>query len=198
MALKIDTNDSAVAFHVIDGAVRFPYKVDARHAVAHHPLEWSLEPWDHKGTERGRRHVIERHRRETEDAEARARAKHFNAPMPLNLPDEVEITDEERAALDEHDRAVEEASERLKAFREKKAAEKAEADQIAADEALVRSPPPVVTGKRPFGRPGEPTAAELESMRKRDEKKAADDKLRAEKAEQDRIAEAEANGAKLT
>ena len=39
-----------------------------------------------------------------------------------------------------------------------------------------------------FGRKGEPTAAEVEAQRKRDERKAAGEKVAAEKAEQDRQA----------
>lgn len=204
MSLKIDTNSSVVAFHVLDGPVTFPYKADALSAVSRHPLEWSLEPWDHHGAERGRKHIIERHERETREAEERARAKHFNAPAPLKLPDPVELTPEEREAIEQHDRAVEEAKERLRAFREKKAAEKAEADQVAADEALVRSPPPRPDpgARRPFGRSGEPTAKEREMMQKRDEKiareKADAERMDREKAQADRIAAAEANGAKLT
>jgi hypothetical protein len=51
--------------------------------------------------------------------------------------------------------------------REKVAKEKAEADQIAADEALVAAPPPQVEVRRPFGRKGDPTPAEVAAMNKK-------------------------------
>jgi len=153
MALKIE-NNSAVAYHIVDGAVRFPYAVDAQQAVGAHPLEWRDTPW-------------------SADDAAEARKK-------LGLA-EPEVSDEERAAIEEHNKAVAEAQERLNAFREKQAKEKAEADQIAADEALVASPPPQVEMRRPFGRKGEPTPAEIAAMNK---KKAADEKAEFERGRQ--------------
>lgn len=171
MSIKTSANQSAVIHHVIDGPVTFPYAVDAHSAVSRFPAEWSLEPW-------------------SRDAEVKAREA---AGQPVE-----ELTPEEQAAVDDHAKAVAEANERLKAFREKKAEEKKEADQIAADEALVKSPAPRPDPnrpKRPFGRPGEPTPAELEQIKKREAKKAADDKIVADKAEQDRLAGA---GAKQT
>lgn len=170
MSIKISASQSAVAHHIIDGPVNFPYAVDAHSAVSRFPLEWSHQPW-------------------SREDEAKARQAMGES--------EVELTPEEQAAIDEHARAVAEANERLKAFREKKAEEKKEADQIAADEALVKSPAPRPDPKirRPFGRPGEPTKAELEQIRKREEKKANDERIVREKAEQDRI---ESSGAKQT
>ena len=47
--MKIDAATSAVAHHVKDGAVTFPYAVDARHAVSQHPDEWSWQPWGENG-----------------------------------------------------------------------------------------------------------------------------------------------------
>jgi hypothetical protein len=140
MALKIQENNSAVAYHVVGGAVTFPYAIDAQQAISTHPGEWSASPW-------------------SADDAAEARKK-------LGLA-EPEISDEERAAIDEHNKAVAEAQARLDAVREKLAKEKAEADQIAADEALVAAPPPQVEVRRPFGRKGEPTAAEVAAMNKK-------------------------------
>jgi hypothetical protein len=156
MSLKIAANMSAVAYHIIDGAFTFPYAVDAHSAVARHPGEWSHEPWSVEATER----AFQEAGTELE---------------PLSA--------EEQAALDEHAKAVAEANARLKAFREEKAAEKAKAAQAAADEALVKSPGPQPV-RRPFGRKGEPTAAELKMMRA--------------KEHEDNLAAAEAKGAKVT
>ena len=44
-----------VAYHIVDGAVVFPYAVDAHHAVSRFPSEWSRTPWPTKDT--GRVHV---------------------------------------------------------------------------------------------------------------------------------------------
>ncbi len=163
MSLKISANQSAVAHHIIDGPFTFPYAIDAHSAVARFPNEWSHEPW-------------------SQEDESRAREA---AGEPV-----VELTPEEQAAVDDHAKAVAEANERLKAFREKKAEEKKIADQVAADEALVKSPAPRPdpAARRPFGRKGEPTPAELELIRKRETKKAAEDKMVADKANEDRLA----------
>lgn len=115
MALKISANMSAVAHHILDGAFTFPYAIDAHSAVSRFPGEWSHEPW-------------------SREDEAMARQEMGETA--------VEVSPEEQAAIDEHAQAVAEANERLKAFRARKAEEKAEADQVAADEALVKSPPP--------------------------------------------------------
>ena len=158
-SIKVSAAMSAVAHHIIDGPFTFPYAIDAHSAVSRFPAEWSHEPWSHEASVKARQEIGQ----EVED-----------------------LSPEEKAALDEHAKAVAEANERLKAFREKKAEEKAEADQIAADEALVKSPGPlpVVKVKRPFGRKGEPTEAELKMIK---DKKAADD-----------LAAAERSGAKVT
>jgi hypothetical protein len=173
MSIKISGSQSAVAYHIVNGPFTFPYAVDAHSAVSRFPGEWSFTPWS---------------------LEAESKAREAAGEEVL------ELTPEEQAAIDEHARAVAEANERLKAFREKKAAEKAEADQVAADEALVKSPAPRPDPaiKRPFGRKGEPTAAELEQIRKREEKKANDERIVREKAEQDAQAAASASGAKFT
>lgn len=160
MALKIETNQSATAYHVIDGAVVFPYAIDAQSAIGRFPQEWSSSPW-------------------SAEAMADARKASGEPVEPL--------TPEEQAAIDEHAAAVAAAAERLAAFREKQAEEKKIADQVAADEALVASPPPRPdpTIRRPFGRTGDPTPAEIEAANKKAAKKAADDKMVAEKAAAD-------------
>jgi len=189
MALKINTNQSAVVYHVNDGAVTFPYAVDAQHAISNFPWEWRDEPWSPADAAKARDDIAERHAREVDDAKVRG------LPVPRDLPPPPpEPTPEEQAAIMEHAQAVAEANERLKVAREKAAKKKAEEDQIAADEAMVASPPPQPdpTRRRPFGRPGEPTPAELEQIKKREAavaaKKAADDKIVADKAEADRMA----------
>lgn len=175
MSIKISANQSAVAHHIIDGPTVFPYAIDAHSAISRFPGEWSKEPWSR-----------------AQEAKARESA---GQPMP-------EVTAEEQAEIDAHAQAVEEANERLKAFREKKAAEKAEADQIERDEALVKSPAP-----RPQPRINKPLtpaerrrkAAELTSEEQAEiEQREADERIVREKAEQDRWANATTGGAPIT
>ena len=175
MAIKIDTNQSATAYHIVTGAFVFPYAIDAQHAIGAHPLEWSETPW-------------------TADAAAAARQQlneRATASGEPPIPDPEPLSAEDQAALDEHNKAVAAAAERLAAYRERKAKEKEEADQIAADEALVATPPPTPdpTIRRPFGRKGEPTAAEIAAAKKLADKKAADEQAAA-KAKADQIAAA--------
>jgi hypothetical protein len=174
MSLKIDTNQSVVAYHIADGAVTFNYAVDARHAVSAHPNEWSMTPWSN------------------EDAEA-ARAKLRDQGRPVPEPEP--LSPEDQAALDEHNAAVAAAAERLAAYRQKKAEEQAAADQAAQDEAIIASAPPKPdpTIRRPFGRTGEPTPAELEQIRKREAEKAERERIQKEKADLDKGA-----GVKIT
>jgi hypothetical protein len=162
MPLKINTNQSATAYHIVGGAFHFPYAVDAHHAISNHPLEWSADPW-------------------TLENEATARQR-FNGRAQQTgaapLPEPPVLTPEEQAAIDEHAKAVAEANERLAEFRRMKAREKEFLDRVAADEALVASPPPRPdpTIRRPFGRKGEPTPAELKMI---DDKAKADAQARA-------------------
>lgn len=126
MALKIETNNSATAYHVVHGATLFPYAIDAQMAVAQHPLEWSDVPW-------------------TKEAESASRAeldKKLKAEGQPPLPAPVPLTPEDQKALDEHNKAVAEAAKRLDDYRKKKAEEQKIADQAAADEVLVATPPP--------------------------------------------------------
>jgi hypothetical protein len=172
MALKIDTNQSAVAFHVNDGAQLFTYSVDARHAISNHPLEWSDKPWSREDADAARAALRDRY-------EARRRER--EGPQPADAartppPDPEPLTAEDQAAIDEHNATVAAAAERLDAYRARKAAENAELAQVAMDEAIIASAPPAPAPRRPFGRKGEPTDAELKLM----EKQAAD------KAERDR------------
>lgn len=173
MALKIETNGSAIAHHITHGATLFPYAVDAQHAVGQHPLEWSETPWTQAAATAARQRINERN-------------------QELGLPPLSELaplSPEDQAALDEHNKAVAAAAERLAEYHAKKAEEKAIADQVAADEALVSSPPPRPdpTLRRPFGRKGDPTPAERAAFEK---KQAADAKINADKAEADRIGNA--------
>jgi hypothetical protein len=50
MSLKIDAATAKVAYHVEDGAMTFPYAVDAHSAVARFPKEWSFTPWAGDGS----------------------------------------------------------------------------------------------------------------------------------------------------
>lgn len=192
MALKIDTNQSATAFHVNDGPQLFPYAIDAQHAISSHPLEWSATPWSREDADAARKALRERYEQDVENAKAR------NLPMPAPPPpDPAPMSDEDRAAIEEHNRAVAAAAERLAAYRAKKAAENEEAAQAAADEAIVASLPPAPdpTIRRPFGRKGDPTPAEIAAAQKQADKKAADDKMVADKAAEDKLA---ASNAKQT
>jgi hypothetical protein len=175
MSLKIDTNHSVVAYHIVDGATRFNYAVDAQHAVSAHPNEWSATPWS------------------SEDADA-ARKKLADDGRPVPEPEP--LSPEDQAALDEHNKAVAEAAARLQAYKDKKAAEKAEADQAAMDEAIIASEPPRPdpnAPRRPFGRKGEPTPSELKLMEKQAAKKAEDERIAQEKSDADKGA-----GVKIT
>lgn len=192
MSLKIDANMSATAFHIDDGAFLFPYAIDAQHAVQNHPLEWSMTPWSRADADAARKRRSDEYAAAVEDAKARGAAP--PAPLP---PDPAPLTPEDQAAIDEHNKAVAEAAERLAAYRAKKEAERMEAEQVIADEAIVASipPAPVPAIKRPFGRQGEPTPAELEQIKKREAKKADDERIAREKAD----ADAQANpNAKVT
>lgn len=148
MALKIDPNSSAVtAYHVNDGPVRFPYAVDAQHAISHHPLEWSDTPWSQAEASEARETIAERHAKAVEEA------KTHGLPVPAPLPPAPpEPTPEEQAAIMEHLHAQEEANTRLKKFYADEAEKKKIADQVAADEALVATPPPRPdpTARRPL------------------------------------------------
>ncbi|HEY8751592.1 MAG TPA: hypothetical protein VIM11_26660 [Tepidisphaeraceae bacterium] len=126
MPIKIAANQSAVAYHVVDGPVTFPYSVDAHMAVQHHPLEWSADPWSQEDENAARGRLNERAKEEGREP----------------LPEPIEMTPEEKTALDEYNKATAEAKDRLKKFHEEQAEKKKVADQIAADEALVATPPP--------------------------------------------------------
>lgn len=168
MSLKIDTNQSVIAYHIVDGPVTFPYAVDARNAASSHPDEWSMTPWSVEDAETARERL-------------KADGRQVADPEPLSP--------EDQAAVDEHNRAVAEAAERLAAYRAKKEAERQEAEQVKADEAIVASSPPKpdpTRPKRPFGRTGEPTPAELEQIRKRDAEKAERERIQKEKDDLDK------------
>lgn len=175
MSLKIETNQSVTAYHIVEGAVLFNYAVDARNAVSSHPLEWSMTPWSQEDA-----------------AAARDRLKADGRPVADPEP----LSPEDQEALDQHNRAVAEAAERLAAYHERKAKEKAEADQVAADEAIVASAPPRPdpTIRRPFGRKGEPTAAEKAQMEKQAAAQAERDRIQKEKADADKGAGVKISG----
>lgn len=188
MALKIDTNQSATAYHVIGGATLFPYAIDAQHAISNHPLEWSENPWSRADAEDARRALADRHEQDRAEAEANG------LPLPAPFPELPPLSPEDEAAIEEHARAVEEANERLRRYREYKEQERLALEQVARDEAIVASPPPQPdpTIRRPFGRKGEPTKAEIEAAERKAAKKAAEEKLVADKAEADRLANSNA------
>lgn len=161
MSLKIEVNNSATAYHIVDGATLFPYAVDAHHAIGAHPTEWSETPWPAEDTAAARREA--------------------------GAPD-VELSPEDREALEQHEKAVAEASERLAKFRADQEEKRVIAEQVKMDEAIVSSAPPTPTVKRMFGRTGEPTAAEVAAHNKREAKKADDERIAREKAEADKQA----------
>jgi hypothetical protein len=171
MSLKIEVNNSATAYHIIDGAVLFPYAVDARHAIGTHPAEWKATPWSAEDTAAARREA--------------------GAP-------EVELSPEDQAALDEHNRAVEEANERLAKFRAEQEEKRQIAEQVKADEALVASAPPQIdtTPRRPL------TPAQIRKQQANrtdpDPVETNDQRIAREKAEADKQAAASAGGAPVT
>lgn len=176
--------DMVDVFHITDGHSRMA-AIDANTAVSQHPNEWSKAPWTADEAAAARKALRERYEVQVEEAKA------TGAPMPAPPPPEPEpLTPEEQAAVEEHARAVAEAKERLDAFYARKAKEKEEADQVARDEMLVNSPPPQPdpAARRPFGRKGEPTAAEKAMMEKAAAKKAEDEKMLKDKADVDKIA----------
>jgi hypothetical protein len=69
MSIKIDAASAKVAYHVEDGAVNFPYAVDAHSAVSRFPNEWSFTPWSKDGGSN-------RTRRRDSPATGRIRARH--------------------------------------------------------------------------------------------------------------------------
>lgn len=140
MAIKIDSNTPATAFHVVDGPFEFPYAVDAESAVGRHPLEWSMQPWSADAADASRKQLSDRYARETAIAKSRGLPPPV-APAWLDA-EPVQATPEEQAAIDEHAKAVAAAAERLNKRREELAKQKEIDDQVAADEALVASPPP--------------------------------------------------------
>jgi hypothetical protein len=162
MAIKIDSHMSATAFHIRDGATLFPYAIDAQHAVSNHPGEWRMTPWSAADTIAARN--------ESGDQEQ-------------------SLTAEEQVAIEEHAKVVAEANERLQKFRAEQEEKRQIDEQIKQDELLVASAPPVPV-RRPFGRTGEPTPAELEQIKKREAKKADDERIKREKAEADAIGNA--------
>jgi len=165
--MQIETNLPITAYHIIHGATVFNYALDARTAVGTHPNEWSMTPWT---------------------AEEASAARDRLQQQGVELPPPVELTPEEQAAIDEHAKAVAEANERLAAFRAKKEEERILAEQVAADEAIVASAPPMPdpAARRPFGRKGEPTAAEKAMMEKKAAKDADDARIAKEKADADK------------
>jgi hypothetical protein len=131
------TNEPATAYHIADGPKVFAHKMDAYHAVADHPLEWSHAPWTSATIAAARAKMEARHAQEVEEATAQG------LPMPPGLPPPPPPLDpEDEAALAEHTKAVADANERLKVARARAARQQAEEDRIAADEMLVVSPPP--------------------------------------------------------
>lgn len=166
--MKIETNMPAVAYHIVDGAHQFNYAVDAQQAVSSHPNEWSMSPW-------------------SSDDAAVARKRLADAGRPVDEPEP--LSPEDQAALDEHNKAVAAAAARLQAYRDKKEQEAAEAAQAAMDEAIVASLPPrpdPSAPRRPFGRQGEPTPAEVKQMEKQAAKKAEADRISKEKSDADK------------
>ena len=155
MSLKIDANQSATAFHIDEGAVYFPYAVDATQAVSAHPGEWSMTPWSREDADAARKQRDERYQADVADAKARGLPE--PAPPPPPPPP---LTPEDQAALDEHNKAVAEAAERLAAYHERKRKEEEEAGQVAADELLVSSPPPAPQ-PTPTVRPGNLPPAQM-------------------------------------
>lgn len=141
MAEIKDATRPAVAYHFLEGATNFPYAVDAQSAVGRHPLEWSFDPWTAADADNSRKRLSDKYNNDV------ALAKSRNLPPPVKPlwidAEPVQYTPEEQAAIDDHAKAVAAAGERLQKRREELAKQKEIDDQVAADEALVASPPPI-------------------------------------------------------
>ena len=130
-----------IAHHIETGAFEFPYEVDARHAVAGHPLEWSFTPWDPDDASEARQRLHDRR-----VAEAAQRGE--EPPPP---PAEPDLNDEEREIIAEHRRKQAAAKDLIDA----KAAEEAKKrdEETALDEArAVLASQPSLPPRRPQGR----------------------------------------------
>jgi colicin import membrane protein len=174
MSLKLSDSMMSTAHHVNDGPVEM-YKVDARLAVANHPLEWSHEPWDPEKAAIARKRLHER-----KVAAAEAAGEH-----PPAAPVEPDMTDEDRAEFEEWKAARQKAKEIVDAAEKEKAEKAAKAAEIEQAEAVLKSPPPKPQPRRP----GRPSKADLEAEQKRlaaARSKAAADKAAAEKAAADK------------
>lgn len=165
-ALKIATPPPSVAHHIDTGAFEFPYAVDARMAVSHHPLEWSWEPWTPERTEQARTRLADKHAK-------------LGMPPP-ERPAPLVLTAEEQAALDEFRARQAEAAERVRLRNEADAKQRDADAQADADEALLRQAPPLPDPKDPKRLHGA-AKANAEAKAKR-EAQAAADKAAADRA----------------
>jgi|GEM_PF-4016085 len=181
--IAIETNKPVTAYHIVTGAQVFPYAVDAMHAIGNHPMEWSASPWSREDAEVARKQVNARN--ESEGV----------PPLPAPAP----LSPEDQKALDEHNKAVAEAADRLKAYYARKAEEEKVAAQVAADEALIASTPPQpdLTVRRPLSpaqirkaaaqlSPEEEKAKADADKRAADEERARADHAAAQKAASDK------------
>lgn len=131
------------AYHVLTGPHQM-YEIDANGAVAHHPTEWSFEPWSLDETNAYRQAQYER-----EAAEARAAGRpEPTAPAPL------ELSDAQQTELDEAGQARAEAAE-IVAKADAMEKEKREWEtKVAAARALLATPlhppPPQLAGIAPM------------------------------------------------
>lgn len=178
-----------VAYHIEQGAVTM-YSVDADSAVQNHPAEWSLRPWTSDQMREYRSVREERYKADmAKHKEAVEEAKAANLPpppAPSALLPQTELTDRQKAEIEQDTKARAEASDRVRAQAEKDEKARIEAEQIAADKALLASSPPLPdpNERRPFGRTGEMTPKEREAAERRlaekDGRRAGDDKKRAD------------------
>lgn len=164
-----------VAYHIEDGA-KTMYAVDAQSAVQSHPAEWSWVPWPLQAAAEYRSKREAAHKAATDEAKAAGQP----APAPLPPPPPVP-TEAEKAEMAADAKARADAAALVAAQDKKDEEARVAAEKVAAAKALLASPPPVPdpTARRPFGRPGEPTAAERDMMEKR-AKAAADAKAKAD------------------
>lgn len=160
------------AFHIIDGPTVM-YAADAHQAVGRFPLEWAWVPWAPEESDAARRA-----KRDREIAVAKAEGR---APPPAEAELEP-LTDAQKKELADDAARRAEAAERLRAKAEADEKQRKIDEQVAADKALVSSPPPQPDRqpKRPFGRSGPLTPGE----------QAAADKKAAAKADADQLSEA--------
>lgn len=167
-----------VAHHIDQGAVTM-YAVDAAAAVSNHPDEWSNTPWPAADVAAWRSARDEAYKEELaryKEAVQAAKDAGLPPPPPLAPPPRplIEPSARQKSEIELDTKARAEAAERVRVQTEEDEKKRIKDEQIAADKALLASPPPQPdpNERRPFGRSGPMTQAERDAAQKRTDAKA--------------------------